>query len=48
MRLLLDKINKYNENIMKLNTEFNKSTEKYNKLKKELYEEMDLNIKYDN
>src|SRR5699024_8235124 len=39
-------VNKNNEEIINLNNKINKNTEQYNKLKKEYYKEIDLNVEF--
>jgi len=42
----LEAVNNQSEQTLKLNQELNKQTKKYNTLKKKLYDQMDLNVKY--
>lgn len=42
----LEAVNNQSEQTLKLNQELNKQTKKYNTLKKKLYNQMDLNVKY--
>lgn len=44
----LEAINSQSEQALELNKKMNKQTEKYNGLKKDLYNLMDLNVKYNN
>src|SRR5699024_6261834 len=43
----IEKINKKYEKVLDKNEEFNETTANYNKLKKELYDQTDLSVKYD-